>query len=73
MILDRYIVGSSVQHASRRVKPSTRPNDVTAVFPDEFLQGRTKDLDPLWNLFFVGSLLADGPSHGGFSFSQEFR
>ena len=48
------------------------PSGVTAVFPDEFLQGRTKDLDPLWNLFFVGFLLADGPSHGGFSFLKNF-
>jgi len=49
--------------------PSAWPSGVTAVYPDESLQGRTKDLDPLWNLFFAGALLADGPGHGGFSFS----
>ena len=48
---------------------SAWPSGVTAVYPDESLQGRTKDLDPLWNLFFAGALLADVPGHGGFSFS----
>ena len=37
LILDGYIVGSSLQRASRRFKSSARPSGVTAVSPDESL------------------------------------
>ena len=35
LILDGYIVESSLQRAPRRVKSSARPSGVTAVSPDE--------------------------------------